>query len=230
MCLTSKNDVMTRAELTDVASPSVTGRRREVLDRLLEAAEPLAVVDVARRTGLHLSTARFHLDGLVADGLADRAAEERLTPGRRRILYVGRPASTGPHAYGLLAEMLVGLVVTVAAPDAAVEAGRDWGRRLVRRFASTPGTDGALTSLLRMLADLGFRPEERAADGRTELLLRHCPFREVAMRHREVVCALHLGIMQGALADLDGSFRLDRLRPFVTPTVCLADLRPTVAA
>jgi predicted ArsR family transcriptional regulator len=223
----SSNDAVSSI---DAESPQVTGRRRDALDCLLDAAHPLAVADVARHTGLRLSTARFHLDGLVADGLAERTVEERATPGRRRVLYAGRPERSGPRSYGLLAEMLVGLVATVA-PDAAVEAGRDWGRRLVRRPASTPAvdTDGPLAPLLRMLDDLGFRPEERTADGRPRLLLRHCPFREVATRHREVVCALHLGMMQGALADLDGPYGLDSLQPFVTPTVCLADLRPTAA-
>ncbi len=236
----AKNGVMTGTDLIDAVSlldavsPQVTGRRRDALDCLLDAAHPLAVADVARSTGLQLSTARFHLDGLVADGLADRTVEQRATPGRRRVLYAGRPERSGPRSYGLLAEMLVGLVATVAtvaAPDVAVEAGRDWGRRLVRRPASTPAvdTDGALGPLLRMLDDLGFRPEERTAEGRPRLLLRHCPFREVATRHREVVCALHLGLMQGALADLDGPYELDRLQPFVTPTACLADLRPTAA-
>ena len=236
----AKNGVMTGTDLIDAVSlldavsPQVTGRRRDALDCLLDAAHPLAVADVARSTGLQLSTARFHLDGLVADGLADRTVEQRATPGRRRVLYAGRPERSGPRSYGLLAEMLVGLVATVAtvaAPDVAVEAGRDWGRRLVRRPASTPAvdTDGALGPLLRMLDDLGFRPEERTAEGRPRLLLRHCPFREVATRHREVVCALHLGLMQGALADLDGPYELDGLQPFVTPTACLADLRPTAA-
>ncbi len=236
----AKNAVMTGTDLIDAVSlldavsPQVTGRRRDALDCLLDAAHPLAVADVARSTGLQLSTARFHLDGLVADGLADRTVEQRATPGRRRVLYAGRPERSGPRSYGLLAEMLVGLVATVAtvaAPDVAVEAGRDWGRRLVRRPASTPAvdTDGALGPLLRMLDDLGFRPEERTAEGRPRLLLRHCPFREVATRHREVVCALHLGLMQGALADLDGPYELDGLQPFVTPTACLADLRPTAA-
>ncbi len=147
------------------------------------------MADVARRTGLQLSTARFHLDGLVADGLADRTVEERATPGRRRVLYARRLERSGPRSYGLLAEMLVGLVATVASPEAAVETGRDWGRRLVRRPASTLAvdTDGAVAPLLRMLDDLGFRPEERTADGRPRLLLRHCPFREVATLHREAL-------------------------------------------
>ena len=76
---------------------------------------------------------------------------------------------------------------------------------------------------------MGFQPQESSDADRTNLHLRHCPFREVALRHPEVVCAIHLGIMQGALADRHGPLEIDSLDPFVTPHVCVARLRPTAA-
>ena len=113
------------AELTLIDPPAdvaVGARRSEVLARLREADGPLSVQQVASQTGLHVNTARFHLGGLVGDGLAERAAEERDLPGRPRILYTARTEVLGPRSYGLLAEMLTGLVASL--DDAGPARGR----------------------------------------------------------------------------------------------------------
>lgn len=77
-----------------------------------------------------------------------------------------------------------------------------------------------------LLAELGFEPEP--ADGRRarEIRLRHCPFQNLAEEHGEVTCALHLGLMQGALRDLQAPVTVDRLEPFVEPDLCVAHLAP----
>jgi predicted ArsR family transcriptional regulator len=63
------------------------------------------------------------------------------------------------------------------------------------------------------------------ADGkRYRLCLRQCPFREVAQQHQDVVCALHLGLMQGALAQMRAPVTADRLEPFAEPGLCVAHL------
>jgi predicted ArsR family transcriptional regulator len=64
-------------------------------------------------------------------------------------------------------------------------------------------------------------------DGGTEIRLYHCPFREVAERHTAVVCAIHLGLMQGALTELRAPLRAQSLEPFVTPSLCVARLHAT---
>ena len=52
-------------------SPATAGhdgsptRRAQVLGELRSADEPLGVIEVAHRLGVHANTARFHLDGLV---------------------------------------------------------------------------------------------------------------------------------------------------------------------
>src|SRR5450756_1071857 len=103
---------MSETSLVDAPTLPMSARRREVLDCLEAASGPLSVVDVAGLARLNANTARFHLDGLVSDGLADRSAEERETPGRRRILYSAQPDAVGPRSYRLLAEMLIGLVAS----------------------------------------------------------------------------------------------------------------------
>jgi predicted ArsR family transcriptional regulator len=70
---------------------------------------------------------------------------------------------------------------------------------------------------------IGFAPETRAGHTR-QIRLHHCPFREVAVDHRDVVCAIHLGLMQGLLAELDAPVDAERLEPFVEPTLCIAHL------
>jgi predicted ArsR family transcriptional regulator len=59
--------------------------------------------------------------------------------------------------------------------------------------------------------------------------LRHCAFREVAERHGEVVCSLHLGLMRGVLAESRAPLVAERLDPFVDTSLCLAHLSPTSA-
>ena len=211
---------------TDVA---VSGRRAEVLARLHAADRPLSVSDVAELTGLHINTARFHLDALVSDGLAERSAEERDIPGRPRILYAARGQLPGPRSYKLLAEMLTGLVASLADRPAATEAGRAWGRHLVERAAPSQRVDAeeATVRLNRVLDAIGFQPEIRRGKTKTdiEIRLHHCPFREVAERHTDVVCEIHLGLMQGALLELQAPVEATALEPFVSPNLCVARLR-----
>lgn len=221
---------MTELRLTDPPTDAAVGTRRaEVLAGLLDAGRPLSVQQVAEARGLHINTARFHLDGLVADGLADRTCEDRTTPGRPRILYVGRAGMPGPRSFALLAEMLTGLVASLdGAGPAANEAGRAWGRHLVDRPAPSQRVDAddATTRLNRVLQAIGFQPEVRTGSDGTEVRLRHCPFLEVANRHPDVICAVHLGLMQGALEELRTPLEVESLEPFVAPNLCVARLRP----
>jgi predicted ArsR family transcriptional regulator len=222
---------MTSSSLTDRATGvAVSGRRAEVLAALRTAGRPLTAADLAAVTGLHLNTARFHLDALVAERLADRSAEEREVPGRPRILYTTRGALPGPRSYGLLAEMLTGLVTSLTgdAGPAATEAGRAWGRHLVERAAPSERVTAAeaIARLGRVLDAVGFSPEVRPRRGRdVDVRLHHCPFREVAERHTDVVCEIHLGLMQGALAELQAPVSATSLQPFVAPDLCVARLR-----
>jgi predicted ArsR family transcriptional regulator len=201
-------------------------RRRAVLDGLRRSPEPTTAAAVADRTGLHLNTARFHLDGLVEQGHAERRAEERGTPGRPRILYSARAAAAEPRSYGLLSRMLAGLVATLDRDgSAARQAGRDWGRRLVEAAgpAEHAGADDALERLDALMDEIGFEPETLPG-GEPEVHVHHCPFRDVAQVSADVVCALHLGLMQGALDELGAPVQVESLRPFATPRLCVARL------
>lgn len=201
-----------------------------MLSLLRRADQPLSVAEVADAMDLHVNTARFHLDGLVDDGLAERTTEPRETPGRPRILYTSEGPSPGPRSYELLAEMLSGFVSSLdGSGPTAVHLGQAWGRHLVERAAPSEriDSDQALTRLGRLLDEVGFQPEVHPAEEGVEVQLRHCPFREVAQKHPDIVCAIHLGLMQGALDELGAPLATTSLEPFVTPHVCVARLETT---
>ena len=238
---------MTVPPLIDAPSDVPAGSRRaQVLGVLRAAGQPAAAAEVAEATGMHLNTARFHLDALVDDGLAQRATEARARRGRPRVLYTAEGPAPGARSYALLAEMLTGLVASRRdARPAALAAGKAWGRHLVERVAPSVRIEQAeaVARLGRVLDAIGFQPEVRGpvpgeaadyargpsrvegGDAGTEIRLHHCPFREVAERHMDVVCAIHLGLMQGALSELPTVVEATSLEPFVTPGLCLARLQ-----
>jgi predicted ArsR family transcriptional regulator len=211
----------------DVGAPLGRSRAR-VLDLLRVAGGPLGVQEVAGRSGLHPNTARFHLDALVQAGLATRQPRPRTARGRPSIAYRAADGGPGDRRYRLLAEMLstliTGMMPTPAA--AAEEAGHEWGGYLTEQPPpyQRPDTGQAINELTAILAGMGFAPEIVADGTRPRMLLHDCPFREVAQRHQEVVCSLHLGLMRGALARMRAPLTADRLEAFAGPGLCVTHL------
>jgi predicted ArsR family transcriptional regulator len=85
--------------------------------------------------------------------------------------------------------------------------------------------DSATRRVVALLEEVGFRPSSRPAPQGTVIELHHCPFRQVATAHPDVACNLHLGLIRGALEQLDAGVHADRMEPFVTPELCRAHLR-----
>jgi predicted ArsR family transcriptional regulator len=98
--------------------------------------------------------------------------------------------------------------------EAAGEAGREWGRYLTERPPPYQRLDAgeAVERLTATMAEIGFAPEAVTDGTQYQLRLRQCPFREVAENHQDVVCQLHLGLMQGALAQMRAPVTADRLQ------------------
>lgn len=213
------------------SGPRAGASRLRILQVLRQAPSGLGVQELADEVGLHANTIRFHLERLVADGVVERRVEERTEPGRPRLTFtaVARPGTHGDRrSYQLLAEILASFVASTVpdAATAAAEAGRTWGRYLTERPGPYRHTDWdeAVTELLRILDDVGFVPELAKPGGHQQILLRHCPFLEVASEHREVACSVHLGLMQGALAEMRAPVTASKLLPFVEPSLCVAHL------
>ena len=198
---------------------------------VLQASDvPLGVGEVAARVGLHANTTRFHLDGLVEQRLARRENEDRDTPGRPRALYAAVPHGprAGRRSYRLLAEILTSYLASSSRhPErAALKAGEAWGRFLTERPAPFRKVDAAAATrqLVDTLDGIGFAPEPVTAGRQRRVLLHHCPFREAAEEHREVVCTIHLGLMRGLLDELNAPIDAVRLDPFVEPNLCVTHL------
>lgn len=219
--------------LADPPSPRLGSRRRTVLECLQQAPDAVGVAEVAALTHLHPNTARFHLDALTADELAIRTTETRTTRGRPRVLYVAHAEATAQRSYTLLAQILAHMVAAPGnAHSTAVTAGHSWGRKIVQgtSLQGAISAAGAVDTLKQVFDDIGFQPEAETQGTTATLMLRHCPFREVATLYPDVVCGLHLGMLQGVLAELGGAAVAESLDPLVTPHLCVARVRGASAA
>ena len=110
----------------------------------------------------------------------------------------------------------------------AEKAGRDWATSLILA-TSTTNPDETAHRIVDLFAEMNFDPEladPAPGTGEREIRLRACPYRDVAREHPDVVCAIHLGLLQGALTQLGNPPTTVRLVPFVKPHLCLAYLTP----
>lgn len=218
-----------------MATERKSPRRLQVFEELRAAGAPLGVAEVAERIGVHPNTVRFHLDALVAEGTVERYVEEPAGPGRPRTVHAARRGMDrgGSRGYRLLAQILLSHLASSGADAnaAATEAGRAWGSFLIDPMPPfrRPTSEESAVRLAALLDDLGFAPApEGGGEGRApeRIRLRHCPFLELAEEYGQLVCAVHLGLMQGALAELGSPVAATRLEPFAEPDSCLAHLAP----
>jgi predicted ArsR family transcriptional regulator len=201
--------------------------RARIVEELRGAGGGLDVRGLAGRLGLHENTVRWHLGLLTDAGLVvSRPAVER-KPGRPRMLYLLRPGAqeaAGRDEHRLLATVLTGAVAGL--PDGeprAEEAGRAWGRYLVRRPSPLErlGDERAVAEVTRLLDEEGFGAEAHG----TEIHMRRCPFHELAETNPGIVCGVHRGLMAGALEELGSGLEVEGLDVFVRPDLCVARLR-----
>jgi predicted ArsR family transcriptional regulator len=230
---------MTRPDDPAPGAPEVRGRRQLILDMLRASDAPLSVNAIAEALSVHPNTARFHLDALIDAGRVDRVLGDIAGPGRPPIVYRASRSMNrhGPTNYRLLATMLSTHLAATARDPAktATELGRGWGpsltghssegARATRRAIATKTE--VLTRVVAALDELGFEPEPHKGARSTEIRLRHCPFLDLVGDHGDVICSLHLGLMQGVMAQLNGPVTVDRLDPFVEPDLCVARLAST---
>jgi predicted ArsR family transcriptional regulator len=211
----------------------------EVRTRLLDhlRREPdLDAAALADRLDLHVNTVRTHLAVLDDAGLVHTSVEQRDRPGRPKVFYRAAVVEPAPapladdRGYRFLAGVLASYLdaTTEDTAAAAERAGTAWGRFVVDRPPpfSELDPDTAIERLLGMLREFGFEPALDDADTASpRVLLRRCPFLDVAREHQDVVCAVHLGLMRGALDELGADVEAEDLLPWATPEGCLSHLR-----
>jgi predicted ArsR family transcriptional regulator len=200
-------------------------RRRRLVKELRGKHDGVGVLELSRRLELHPNTVRWHLAVLADAGIVDSRPAARSLPGRPRILYtLSRDAvAPGREEYRLLATILAGTVAGEEGGSGRAEsAGRAWGHYLVRRplplvRVSEPEAVG---EVVRLLDEQGFEAE---ADG-DDVRMHRCPFHDLAEQHPDVVCAVHRGLISGALEELGSELEVTELAVFVEPNLCVARL------
>jgi len=205
--------------------------RVRILEALQEAQAPLDARELGTRLGLHFNTVRSHLRLLAEAGLVSAKREQPTGPGRPRLLYEATAERLDEHAlasYRLLAQILAShLAGSERDPSAhAEEAGRVWGAHLVRKpppFTSISNEE-TIDEVVRLHEQYGFRPQLRRATSGQEIVLKHCPFQEVATSYQAVICPVHLGLIRGAFAELGTGVEADSLEPFAEPGACVGHL------
>jgi len=189
-----------------------------------------ALADVSRFRILEDLRGRGPLDSRELGRLIGLHPNTAAGRGRPRLLYeaIAASASVQQVGYRLLAQILATYLAGTDHPQVVAEsAGRAWGSYLTEKpqpFTEL-SVDEATRKVVELFDELGFMPEAvEESDGRN-ILLHRCPFREVAESNQRVVCAVHLGMLKGALAEMGAPLQATRLEPFVEPTLCVAHLR-----
>jgi predicted ArsR family transcriptional regulator len=191
------------------------------------SGRPVPVRELAAHVGLHANTIRPHLRRLVEAGLVS-------VESRRSTAAVGRPQAVYSVSggggregrdYRLLADILASLATGPRAVQKAYELAREWGDYLMTRRAPPPGARRPgpnHAALQEALAEAGFDPRfRRAGAGNVEIALRNCPFRDLLDDHRDLVCTVHRGLLEGMLEGARPRLRLRSFEPLVDRgTVC----------
>ena len=200
----------------------------------------LTASELADRLGVHVTTARFHLDQLLEAGLLT-SHDERGQVGRPKRRYAVAP---GPaevrtsEAY----RVLEGMLDDALDHDSAVMAedmGRAWfeaNRATILGDANlgdqpAPAANrgewfSKLGHVLDVLDRWGYAPEVQTSHAGhcADLQLHSCPFREVAETNPGVACATHKGVVIATLEALGEGAAKVRLQPFAEPDLCIAHI------
>jgi predicted ArsR family transcriptional regulator len=191
------------------------------------SGRPVPVRELSARLSLHPNTLRPHLRRLEEVGLVAREVRRgSASVGRPQTLYSVVGGEHGDHRdYRLLAEILASVARGKRTRERAEALANEWGRYLVGRGEPRPGTrrarGGSLAVLQAAMAGAGFDPRFRRIDGDSvEVSMRDCPFRDLLGEHRDLVCAVHRGLLEGMLGSLTPPQRLASFAPLVERTIC----------
>lgn len=204
------------------AAIGLSAARARVLEYLQVQPEAVTAAQVAMDLDLHGNTARLHLEGLVAAGLATRSKKASAGRGRPAMLYradVWSQADPRVRDYAQLASALA-TVIAETSPDptlTARKAGAGWGATLAEGRAPASARK-ARREVIGILGELGFDPA--ANQQGTSVALRRCPLLDVARQHTSVVCQVHLGLVQGAMREMGHDSPEADLIPFAEPGAC----------
>ncbi len=207
--------------------PDLSPAPAALLDVLRGQHAPVTLAALCQLTDKHPNTVRGHLDTLVDLGLVRRHTQPPHGRGRPSLLFEATARSgraTAEYA-GLAATLAATIHRTSPTPvDDAVDAGRHWGHDLAEARGARPTSSAtaARGEVVSLLDDLGFAPEPTARN--TKARLTRCPLLEAAHQFPDIVCGVHLGLVQGGLDAYGAEPDEARLEPFAEPGACLLQL------
>ena len=198
----------------------------------------LTAAELAETVGLHLTAVRFHLDLLVAAGLVGTQSRPSGV-GRPRKLYAINPGcfdgeveAVAEDAYRRLATVLT---TSWRSDDGTAPTPRQAGRAWSIEHAPHDPAAGApsrtpgqwldkIGRMIDLLSGWGYTPEVSTSRGgrRATIKLVDCPFLELAHSRPDVVCAVHRGLIAGAMEAFGETDAKTSLQPFTGPNECLA--------
>jgi len=175
--------------------------RRRLFGFVASSPQPVGRDDAAGALGIPRSTASFHLDRMVQDGLLAvefRKLGGRAGPGSGRPAKMYRTAqpevgaSVPDRNYDLAGELMA----------AAIEQSTAAGQPVLDALLTTSYAKGremaeGTASLEEFLSAEGYVP---APDGLGGYALLNCPFHRLADGHADVVCAMNGAFLSGAAA------------------------------
>jgi predicted ArsR family transcriptional regulator len=214
-----------RAPRLDILKALGDNTRYAIYLELARSPLPLTTAEIADVLDLHVNTVRPHLERMRDVGLLHVDTEARGTVGRpqhRYALSADAPSlGLEPSPYPTLARMLLR-----AAADSGLErseladAGREQGR------ADAGQWDDAvicLDALIVEQARLGFDPAVIEDHDSATMAFAHCPFRDLAELHPDLVCGLHCGLVEGFVAGF-GTTEVARFHTVVDRHPCQVEL------
>lgn len=193
---------------------------------LRRSGRPVSVRELSTRLSLHPNTLRPHLRRLEEVGLVSREVRKGATVGRPQTMYFALEPEPGDgQGTRLVAEILAGLLKGRRAQERAEQLGREWGAYLVAQGGPKPGVRlparRNLAVVQEAMAAAGFEPRFRRRGPRdVEVTMRDCPSRDLVEDHRELVCAIHRGLLRGMFEGLKPPMRLTAFQPLAERATC----------
>jgi predicted ArsR family transcriptional regulator len=215
--------------------------RRALYEHIAAVGDWVSRDDAADAIGIERGTAAHHLERLAADGLLEvdyRRLSGRQGPGAGRPAKLYRRAhrdfevSLPPRDYELAGTLLADAVdraraegtdIAEAIDDVATAEGRRLGDEITSRLRRGRAKQSSRQRVvLETLEDHGYEP--RIVDDGT-VVLRNCPFHQLAQHHTDLICGMNLCLVKAAV-DSVGNTGLDaRLEP--EEGLCCVKLRST---
>ncbi|MGZ4148330.1 MAG: helix-turn-helix transcriptional regulator [Actinomycetota bacterium] len=204
--------------------------RRALYDHVAAAGGWVSRDEAADALDLERGTVAHHLDRLASDGLLEveyRRLSGKQGPGAGRPAKLYRRAQRDfdvtlpPRDYQLAGRMLAEAVdrartARVDIAEAVDEVATAEGRRLAAeiesqlRGARPKPSANRRGVVVDALERHGFEP--RTADDGT-IVLRNCPFHQLAQQHTDLICGMNLSMMKAAIAAVGDTGLEARLEP-----------------